>query len=240
MQIQSMTGSSAAMAVRNLFPLPGKGGQQVPGEGQTVPVSGCTQSHKVSSAGLSTNMLSSLLGLQEDKGVQAPDLSDMAGKMIGHLDSDGNGTVSLEEASASGAEGAADSFGVLDMDGDGMLTAEELSSALEQKGPPPGAPPGQPTGGIMRDGMNASDLASRLLEELGSDDETGLSLSQITDALGLGEETSAVSDGFSRLDGDGDGTLSLAELTSALTRYAQSALPPFGSDSASRSSTLSA
>ncbi len=92
----------------------------------------------------------------------------------------------------------------------------------------------------MGGGMDASDMASLLLEELGNDDEMGLSLSQITNALGLDEESSAVSGGFSQLDGDGDGKLSLAELTSALTRYTQSVLSSFAGDGALRSSTLSA
>lgn len=227
MQISGISGSSSAWAVRELFPPPQKGAQSAPGAGQSMPSSGgaaaCTG---MGGAQMSSAMMSSLMGLQSSQ----PSLSDLATKMISSLDTDGDGKVSAAEAQAGGATKAADAFSALDSDGDGSLTADELESSLQSMPPPPGGGHG-PHGAHGHGGApSSSDMASTVLGQLDADDDSSLSLTEITNALGV--ESSSISDKFSGLDTDGDGKLSLSELTSAIDQYLKTSAASFAQSGA--------
>ena len=179
---------------------------------------------------MSSMLLQSIMGLQS--GQQNTGSSDMASKMLSSLDTDGDGTVSLDEAKASGSSKAGEAFAALDLDGDGSLTADELSSTLSSAGRPPGGPPPgrggpPPSGGGGPQAMSSADIASQLLSDLNTDGEDVLSLDEVGGALGDSDSSSQVSSGFSKLDTDGDGKLSLAELTTAIESYTQSNLSRF-------------
>ena len=88
----------------------------------------------------STDTLSSLLSVQQ----QPPAASDIASKLIGDADSDGDGSLSLDEikaalngggASQTGStdDGLTPALAKLDTDGDGKLSSSELTSALESQ-----------------------------------------------------------------------------------------------------------
>ena len=194
-----------------------------------MPSGGCAAMQGVGGAQMSSNMLQSLIGMQADgQSCGPPSTSDMASKMISDLDTNGDGVISLEEATASGDSNASQAFAALDADGDGSLTTDELSTALKQMGPPPGGPP--PGGGHHRaSATSSSDLASQLLSDLDTDGEDGLSLNEVGSALGEDTSSSSLTSGFSSLDSDGDGKLSLAELTSAFDRYAAAMTSQFAS-----------
>ena len=173
---------------------------------------------------MSSDMLMQLLNMQSSG---RPSASDAATRMIGDLDSDGDGALTLAEATASGASRAAEAFASLDSDGDGALTTSELASSLEAIGPPGGARPpgGPPSGGPP---PSSSDLASQILGGADSDSDGALSLSEVTSATGT-EDNEETTSAFSSLDTDGDGKLSLAELTAALDKYLQTDATRFAS-----------
>lgn len=178
----------------------------------------------VSGALMSSDMLSQLLNMQSSVSSRA---TDAATRMISDLDADGDGALSIEEASASGSSKAAEAFAALDTDSDGSLTTSELASSLEAMGPPPGGPPpgGPPPGGRP----SSSDVASQIFSAVDNDEDGGLSLSEIGAATG-NEETEETESAFSSLDTDGDGKLSLAELTAALDQYLQTNASRFASN----------
>ena len=229
MQISGLSGSSSAWAVRELFPQPQKQQQNVPGAGQQMPGAAAKATTTgIGGAQMSSDMLMQLLNMQSGQ----PSATDAATRMISDLDSDGDGALSLEEATATGASKAAEAFAALDSDGDGSLTTSELSSSLEAMGPPPGGPPrgGPPPGGPPPGGgASSSDVASSILSAVDSDDDGAISLSEITSATDA-EENDETQSAFSSLDTDGDGKLSLAELTAALDQYLQTNASRFASN----------
>ncbi|MEZ5970303.1 MAG: EF-hand domain-containing protein [Hyphomonadaceae bacterium] len=213
--------------MRELFPPPQKQQQNVPGAGQQMPgAASKTTMTGVGGAQMSSDMLMQLLSMQGSR----PSTTDAATRMISSLDTDGDGALSLSEASAAGASRASEAFVVLDTDGDGVLTSDELATSLEAMGPPPGGPPpGGPPPGGPPPGGGPSDLASRILSEVDSDQDGGISLSELTSATGA-EENDTTTSAFSSLDTDGDGKLSLAELTAALDKYLQTDASRFASN----------
>lgn len=124
------------------------------------------RSSRQASDQFASNTLASLLSVQ-----QQPSASDFAAKLIGQVDANGDGNLSLDEikatlekaglTKASSNAGAGDvdplaqAFGKLDGNKDGQLDSTELTSALEammashhrrRHGPPP-PPPGDATAG---------------------------------------------------------------------------------------------
>jgi hypothetical protein len=187
--------------------------------------------------------LASLLSVQETSA------DDLASQLIGELDTDSDGAIGQDEAAAAVGEGAdiAAGFAKLDTSGDGVLGADELAAAIDDRpdvrGPPPGPPPHRHAGGAEAD-------ASAILAKLDGNGDGGLSADEVSTAL---ETTAAAStetasgaaapDGFSDLDTDGDGRLSLAELSQSLLqafadgrRYGQD-LSTAAADAASTAST---
>lgn len=82
-----------------------------------------------------------------------PSFEDMAQELLSSLDSDSDGSVSLDEfsvamsSSSSGSDTSASSiFSLIDSGGDGSISTEELTAALEasRPKPPEGAPPPPP------------------------------------------------------------------------------------------------
>ncbi|WP_269515772.1 EF-hand domain-containing protein [Brevundimonas subvibrioides] len=147
--------------------------------------------------------MSSLLGAQEHGHRRASDVIDAA-------DTNGDGTVSLDELAASlRADPASltDAFARVDGDDDGQITADELEAGLQaahgHRGPPPPPP------------LSASDLASSILASSDTDGGGSLSLSEITASLGQ-DDSKGLSDVFAGLDTNGDGGLGVEELTTAV------------------------
>ena len=137
--------------------LPG-GDQDSDGDGPSAPPP--PRSSGQASSQFAANTLASLLSVQ-----QQPSASDFASKLIGQVDANGDGSLSLDEikstlekagltqtsksTSASNSDPLAQAFGKLDSNGDGKLDSTELASALEammkshhghRHGPPPPPP----------------------------------------------------------------------------------------------------
>ncbi|OXE36039.1 MAG: hypothetical protein CGW95_10120 [Phenylobacterium zucineum] len=145
-------------------------GQVLPGNDQDSDDGGPRppppKSNGQASSQFASSTLASLLSVQ-----QQPSASDFASKLIGQVDANGDGSLSLDEikatlekagltktSSASGSSGTdplADAFGKLDSNQDGKLDTSELTSALEtmmkahhghRHGPPP--PPQEATSAV--------------------------------------------------------------------------------------------
>lgn len=138
----------------------GGAGQVLPGadqDGDGPPPPPPPRSSGQASSQFAANTLASLLSVQ-----QQPSASDFAAKLIGQVDANGDGSLSLDEikstlekaglsktsstSSASGGDPLAQAFGKLDSNGDGKLDGTELASALDalmkshhshRHGPPP-------------------------------------------------------------------------------------------------------
>jgi Ca2+-binding EF-hand superfamily protein len=133
------------------------------------------------------------------------DKSQFASNMIDGLDADGDGALSSGEVSGLGR--LEEAFGDIDTDGDGLLTQAELEAHAPEGPPPMGPPPS----------MDASQLASSLIDELDTDSDGVLSTEEVS-GKGLLEEE------FGEIDTDGDGVLSQEELEAS----APEGPPPMG------------
>jgi len=141
-------------------------GQVLPGadqdsDGDGPPPPPPPRSSGQASSQFASSTLASLLSVQ-----QQPSASDFAAKLIGQVDSNGDGSLSLDEIKSvlekagltktsattdtSAGESLAKAFGKLDSNGDSKLDTSELASALEtlmkahhghRHGPPPPPPP---------------------------------------------------------------------------------------------------
>lgn len=224
MNVSQTSGSSAAWMLQRLFQTSEQtsttttaesaGRQKLPGN----------ESLKSNSGGASAPMMSSgTMSAVVSMQMEAPAASDIASDLIDALDTDGDGEVSAEEIAAAFSSaglddsGVSDALGAIDTDASGALSADELTTAIASdmeargpKGPPPGGPP--PGGG-----MSADEAASSILDELDTDENSGLSIDEILSALGQDEdEDGSISSIFSSLDSDGDGNINAAELSAAI------------------------
>jgi len=160
----------------------------------------------------------------------------MAAFVIKAKDSDSDGALSASELDLD-----SDKFSALDSDGNGSVSLDELTTAAENRRADMeknGFSPGMPPSGLKGMGsMSASDMASGLLKNSDKDGDNLLSIS----------ETRFDKDEFSAIDGDGDGKLSLDELTTdAEKRISERSSqgpppppPPDSEDSTSASNTFS-
>jgi len=162
-----------------------------------------------------------------------PTAESVADDLISSFDSDEDGSLSASEietalASAGTSTDVASLLADMDTDGDSLLSATELTTAIQSDmdshatrgsgGPPPGGPPpGGPSGPGQ---ASADDIALSILETLDTDDEEGLSLSEVSTALGVEEDDSDVAGAFAALDADSDGNLSASELALAIQEAA--------------------
>ncbi|HVY90426.1 MAG TPA: EF-hand domain-containing protein [Hyphomonadaceae bacterium] len=224
MNVSATSGASAALMLQKLFQSSGDDTstsaasgaerQNLPGaNGQTCNAGGS------GSAQMSGGTMTVMISMQ----MQAPpSASDIASNLVSGLDTDGDGKVSAEEINAAfqqaglSTDKVDDAVKALDTDGDGKLSSDELSKAVESDmkahhghhhhhahggGKPP----------------EASDVASSLLSSFDTDKDNGLSLSEITSALGKNSsEDDAFSQLFASLDQDGNGVLNADELTNAI------------------------
>ena len=189
--------------------------QNLPGaDGQTCNAGGSGQAQM--SGGTMTVMISMQL--------QAPpSASDVASKLVSGLDTDGDGKVSAEEINAAfqqaglSTDKVDDAVKALDSDGDGKLSSDELSKAVESDMKAHHGHHGHRAHGGKPPA--ASDVASSLLSSYDTDKDNGLSLSEITSALGK-DSTDSTDNTFASLfgsmDTDGNGVLSSDELTAAI------------------------
>jgi Ca2+-binding EF-hand superfamily protein len=177
-----------------------------------------------------------------------PTASDMASKLMSMLDSDGDGSISATEASASGGSDAASAFSALDTNGDGQISADELTSAVQDatselanaqgSDGQSAQGPGAAHHGRHHHHGSATDLASGIMDAGDSDSSGGLSLDEVSSALGT--SSSDTQSGFSALDSDGNGQLSVSELTSAISKYMQTRLTDMAQQSQTSTAAVTA
>jgi Ca2+-binding EF-hand superfamily protein len=161
--------------------------------------------------------LAALLGVQQQS--QSPDASDIAGKIIGQADSDGDGALSQSEiAQALGTDGSTDlsqAMSKLDLDGDGKLSAGELTDAIQKR-----LAAGE--GHHRHHGhkqVSSEDLAANIIGSGDADSDGSLSQAELQTELGKTGAAMSSSDfaaAFGKLDSNGDGALSGAELAAAI------------------------
>lgn len=244
-QMLSMLMSQRTQTTGQEMPGVTEAGGRPPGPPPGPPPGGASQA----SSRFSSDTLSSLLSAQQ----APPTASDIASQLISDTDTDGDGSLSLDEIKSklsSSDDGLTTRFDALDSDSDGSLSADELSSALEArkpKGPPPGRPQGD-GGGAQ--GISMADLASKLISDLDSDEDGALGLDEIKSALSGKDdkaEAAQASDdslntAISGLDSDGDGKLSATELTAALEAFQTTHQKHghAGAESASRTTSVTA
>lgn len=220
MNISGVSEGSSLWAIQKLFARVQETGQEMPGAGQKSAGASAPPMQGFAGPQMSSDMMQTFCDIQEQSG------SDMASRLMSALDTDGDGNLSLEEATSADDADASKAFGALDADGDGALTLSELSTALESAGGPPpgGAPPGgpppggPPPGGAQ--GASAEDDASKLVDALDTNGDGTVSLDEMLAQFG-DEESEAATKAFATLDSDGDNAVSLQELTSAVSAYAQ-------------------
>lgn len=102
---------------------------------------------------------------------ERPSFEDMAQELLGSLDSDSDGSISLDEFStamssnSSSSETSASSiFSLIDSGGDGSISTQELAAALEasRPKPPEGAPPPPPPPSESDESSKLSEIFSAL------------------------------------------------------------------------------
>ena len=173
-------------------------------------------------AQLASGALSALFGMQSGgaegpkgppPGGQPPSASDMANNLMKDLDQDGDGALSADEiksalSSTGDSSDLSAALSKIDSNGDGSISTDELTSAFEAAKPKDGH-------GHHHE-MNADATANSIMSAFNSDGQDGLSLSEISSALGTDESSDDTSKKFNALDSNKDGVLSSAELASAL------------------------
>ena len=226
MQISSSSAASSSMALKALRDLfqtntTESTGQSLPSfaseTGGKAPPSGPPPGPPPASmngGGFSSDTMSALLGSQESSGSTSAGGSSFSSKVIDAADTNGDGTVSLEELAASlstDSTSLTDAFAKVDSDGDGQITSTELDAGLKAMGPPHGGPP--PPGMAP---PSSADIASDLLSSSDTDKTGSLSLGEVASALGKDGDDSGLASTFSALDANGDGALASDELTSGI------------------------
>ena len=132
-------------------------------------------------------------------------LQQMRERMMSRLDGDGDGAISQAEFTTGRPKGASEAdatqrFAQIDADGDGSLTATEISSHFQQLAP---------------------QTQGALLMAQGTGGESGGAMGGCSGGGGGGGRARAAADElFSKLDSDGDGSVSKSELESAFQSIA--------------------
>jgi Ca2+-binding EF-hand superfamily protein len=202
--------------------LPGAAAASTPTTTATPPTS------SPNAAQFATNTLASLLSAQE----APPSSADVAGKIIGVADANGDGSLSLDEVekalgadTTSGADALGKAFASIDTDGDGQISASELTTALDaQKGAQGAQGPhrGHHAHHAHGSSPSSSDLAVKLLGAADTDGDGALSATEIETALGTSstpDAASALTAAMGKLDTNGDGKLSATELTAGIDAF---------------------
>lgn len=225
-------------------------GQDLPGAASTpssatpaVPPTGGPNA-----AQFTSDTLASLLSAQE----APPSSSDVAGKIIGVADANGDGALSLNEVeqalgadTTSGADALSQAFNSIDTNGDGQVDASELTNALDAQKGAQGAQAahhGHHAHHAHQARPGSGDLASQVLGAADANGDGALSPAEIETALGASTASGAtdtLTAAIGKLDTNGDGTLSAAEVSAGIDAF-RAAHHRGGSDSASQSQSAQA
>jgi Ca2+-binding EF-hand superfamily protein len=203
-------------------------GQDLPGSGQAPTAASTPPAQPTSGASaaqFTADTLSSLLSAQE----APPSSSDVAAKLIGTADTNGDGALSLDEVgtalgqdTTSGADALGQAFAKVDANGDGQLSASELSSALDAQKSASGAPNEKAQRAhahrMHQAASSSTDVASQVLGALDANGDGQLSASEIQTALGSSSSDSLTS-AIGKLDTNADGQLSASELSTAIDAF---------------------
>jgi Ca2+-binding EF-hand superfamily protein len=165
-----------------------------------------------------SNTLASLLSVQEQSSTSgASSSSDPIDDLIKSADSDGDGSLSLDEIKTSLGDAATDELSAavsaLDTDGDGKLSSKELAAGMEAKR-------SEHAENHRHVRPSSDDLAAKLIGDVDGDKDGALSLDEVNSALsGKTTDSKGVAEAFGKLDSDADGKLSTSELSAALTAF---------------------
>ena len=130
-----------------------------------------------------------------------PGMPGPAGPVLAALDADRDGELSADEIGK-----ATEALKTLDRDGDGKLTRMEIGPRPQQPGGAPGAPGTAGAPGDRPDG-------ARMLAYLKQQDKNG------DGKLSKDEVNERMKEGFSRIDGNGDGLIDDTELKQMVERF---------------------
>jgi Ca2+-binding EF-hand superfamily protein len=162
--------------------------------GQDVPAGDATSAATASSptqpaggssaAQFTSDTLSSLLSAQE----APPSSSDVAAKVISTADTNGDGSLSLDEIekalgqdTTSGADALRQAFSKLDTNGDSQISADELTSALDAKKAAGGAHHGHHAHHAEQ--ASSTDLANQVIGEADTNGDGELSATELSAAI---------------------------------------------------------
>ncbi|MBI3191712.1 MAG: EF-hand domain-containing protein, partial [Pedosphaera parvula] len=152
--------------------------------------------------------------------IKAPSAEDFAAKLIAEKDTDGDGALSVSEASAGNRGLPEDLFGKIDADGDGLLTQDEIVAGRPE-GPPPRLQELNGSAYGLTQRFSVEDAVSQLIAEKDSDGDGALSVEEAAAGdRGLPGELIAA------LDTDGDGILSEEELIAGAPQGPPPGAPP--------------
>ncbi len=199
-------------------------GQDLPGADQASTATSGSSTQPAGgpdAAQFTADTLSSLLSAQE----APPTSSDIAAKVIGTADTNGDGALSLDEVESalgqdttSGADALGQAFAKVDANGDGSIDANELTTALDARKPASGAHHAHHAHHAHQAAPTGSDLASNVLGAVDTDGDGELSAAEIQSALGSSSGDSLTA-AIGKLDTDADGKLSASELSSAIDAF---------------------
>lgn len=233
MQISSTStaygGSEAQRLLARLFEQQGPPpGQDLPGDQATATSSAPATSpptppaNPPSAAQFAQATLASLLDTQ-----QAPPTSaDIAGKVISAADSDGDGSLSLDEVekalgqdTTSSSDGLSQAFNKLDANGDGKLSQDELASAIDAQKSASGVHHHHHHHHAQEaQGSDGGQVASAMLDQADTNGDGALSADEIAQALGTSASDS-LKQTLTGFDKDGDGKLDSSELAAAIDAF---------------------
>jgi len=223
MQVSGISDNSALLSLQRLFQgasgATASIGQDVPTSGQDPLVATSTSS---GGPQIGAQTMAAVLGLQTQ-----PSDSDIANQLITSLDTNGDGQVSEDEIKSAFQQAGINAdpttaFQQVDTNGDGQLSASELTSAVDnakQAHHHHGHHHHGGGGGIE----SSSDQANSILSAFNTDGSDGLSIDEVSSALGADSSSDAVKSVFGSLDANGDGVLSSDELQTAIQAQMQAA-----------------
>jgi Ca2+-binding EF-hand superfamily protein len=168
---------------------------------------------------------------QNQQNMQPPSASDVAGKIMKVLDTNGDGVLSTDEISSSGEN--AKTIQAADANGDGTVTMDELVAYLTKQ-----QQSTQPS--------SAQDVANSIMNKLDANKDGVLSASDITSGLikgaastsGAGKSgSSSTSKIIQAADANGDGKVTMEELLAYISKQYNENQTMIGTED--QSSTLS-
>jgi Ca2+-binding EF-hand superfamily protein len=139
-------------------------------------------------------------------GMQKPSAGDIVKKILGDLDTNGDGALSTEEIGKAGK--FAKDILKADANGDGIVTQDELLSDITKKMENGMMPPPPPMGGMQ---PNADNMASKIIDDLDTNGDGVLSADEISKAGKLAQNILGA-------DTDGDGIVTKDELSADITK----------------------